>query len=369
MSENKSKLGCCELSKSVANTLCCQTCKYKYHLSCVNIKKSLKDLSEDFKRKFTCPCCLSKLPKSDNTNTPIRAPASQASNTYEYSPDESAVSNVNVKRGGHFSAETTGVLSITAENIRKVIKEELESVLENFKISIIKEFEIKTREVLDRCNQISESLKATKKQQEDIIEDLKSNKKNIISLEAENNSLKGTVAELNSRLTRMEQYSRANNLELQNVPEHKSENLFSVVKQIARITDCKIEDTEIQTCTRIAKLNNDSKRPRSIVIKFNTQRSRDSFLASALKFNKKAKSTTDKLNTSHLGLGGDKKPVFVVEHLSPAQKSLHAEARTKAKELGYRFVWVRGGRIYMRKTETSEYKVIKHSQDLLELVN
>ena len=137
-----------------------------------------------------------------------------------------------------------------------------------------------------------------------------------------------------------------------------------MVRQIARVTECKLEDTDIQMCTRIAKINNKNPRPRSIVVRFNSKRSRDNFLAANIKFNKKAKSPTDKLNSSQLGLGGEKKPVFVAEHLSPAQKSLHAASRVRAKELGYKFVWVRGGRIYMRKTESSEYKLIKNTEEL-----
>lgn len=128
-----------------------------------------------------------------------------------------------------------------------------------------------------------------------------------------------------------------------------------------------MEETDIQQCTRIAKINNESRRPRSVIVKFNTQRTRDGFLAATLQFNKRNKNPTDKLNSSLLGIGGDKKPVFVVEHLAPAQKALHAAARAKAKELNYKFVWVRGGKVYMRKTESAEYINIKNTEDLSNL--
>lgn len=307
---------------------------------------------------------MSKLPKTDNTNTPLRALIHQQAR--ENQTDEQSSANVNAKRGSQPSQRC--VFPENTESIRQIIREELESVLETFKTSLMKEFDIKTQLVLDRVNQISYSLTEIEKQQEELKAEVKLNANNINILETENISLKTTIEDLNSRIGRMEQYSRANNLEIQNVPEHRAENLTTLVKQIATITNCTLVESDIQLCTRVAKATKDSQRPRSIIIKFSSQRLRDNFLAAALKFNKKAKSPTDKLNTSHLGIGGDKKPVFVVEHLSPAQKSLHAAARIKAKELHYKFIWVRGGRIFMRKTENSEYKLIKTTQDLSELI-
>ncbi|KAL4720349.1 hypothetical protein ACJJTC_006650 [Scirpophaga incertulas] len=329
MSQQKIKFGCCEQLTTSLSFVNCQICKLKYHLHCVNIQKQLKDLSEDFKTKFACPGCRSKFPKLDNTNTPIRSGAQPI-----IDPEEPATSNVNCRRGN----------------------------------LCIREFEQKTKELVENFNQISEAIKVFEQQQENLRTDLKSNSERINVLEAENISLKDTVIDLQSRIDRIEQHSRASNLEIQNVPEHKSENIYAIVKQIAAVTSYKLEETDLQLCTRTVKMNNKSERPRSIVVKFTSQRTRDNFLAATLQFNRKNKATAEKLNTSLLGIGGDRKPVFVVEHLSPVQKALHAAARFKARELNYKFVWIRGGTIFMRKTESSEYKLIKNTQDLSNLI-
>lgn len=50
--------------------------------------------------------------------------------------------------------------------------------------------------------------------------------------------------------------------------------------------------------------------------------------------------------------------------LSPTNKSLHAATRLKAKEKGYKHVWIRGGRIYIRKTDDSEYRIIRDMDSL-----
>lgn len=239
----------------------------------------------------------------------------------------------------------------------------VEDKIEELRASNEKRFDIlaKSLEILiEQNSEIKNSLDCMSTKYESLL-----NK--VDSLQKENTLLKENITDLNSRISRMEQHSRLNNLEIQNIPENKSENLVKIVKQIATITDCKLEESDIQVCTRIAKINKDSQRPRSIVVKFTSQISRDNFLASTLKFNKKTKILTDKLNTDHLGIGGGRKPVYIVEHLSPAQKALHAAARSRAKELQYKFVWVKGGKIFMRKTDTSEYKLIKNTQDLSEL--
>lgn len=88
-------------------------------------------------------------------------------------------------------------------------------------------------------------------------------------------------------------------------------------------------------------------------MKLNTPLLRDEFIAAAIKFNRSHHQ--DRLNTTHLGATADKaQPIYVVEHLSADNKSLHAAARARAKELGFRFVWVRNGRIFMKKSEDSD---------------
>lgn len=127
--------------------------------------------------------------------------------------------------------------------------------------------------------------------------------------------------------------------------------------------DCPIPTEKILHCTRIAKINRENnQRPRSIVVQFATPRDRDTFLAAAIKFNK-SKPSPENLNTSHLGYSGEK-PVYVLEHLSPSNKALHAAARLAARKSGYKHVWIRHGRIFVRKTDHSDYILIRDMNSL-----
>ncbi|KOB77350.1 Uncharacterized protein OBRU01_04366 [Operophtera brumata] len=139
-----------------------------------------------------------------------------------------------------------------------------------------------------------------------------------------------------------------------NENEKNSENIISIVQNIS---DSDIKDENIFRCSRVAKLNPKTTRPRSIVVQFNSPRVRYTFLASSIKFNKSSPN-------NRLRLTGEKTPIFVVEHLSTSNKALHSAARSAARESGYKFVWVRNGRIYMGKIETSECKLIKKIESL-----
>ncbi|CAG5041859.1 unnamed protein product [Parnassius apollo] len=151
------KFECCERQTSSPNTLSCYSSKIKYYLNCVNIEKSLKELPEEFKSQWTFPCCCSKLPKFDNTDTPIKATTSQPESDSEEFP-----TNINLRRS------TVQKFEVSAENIRQIVREELESIFDRFKTKIIKQLEVKTKEVLDKFNQISESVSKVESQLEHI---------------------------------------------------------------------------------------------------------------------------------------------------------------------------------------------------------
>lgn len=141
--------------------------------------------------------------------------------------------------------------------------------------------------------------------------------------------------------------------------------MTNMLQQCSQFIGHQLNEGDIVGCVRVAKLNKDSKFPKTIVAKFRSVRCRDEFYSAVYRYNKGH--PNDKLNTNHLGIAGEKKPVYVSEHLSPFFKSLHAASRKKAKEAGYKFVWVRNGRIYVRKDSDSSYIYIKN-QDSLELI-
>lgn len=189
-------------------------------------------------------------------------------------------------------------------------------------------------------------------------------KAKIKKLETENSSLLGSMSDLNQKVAQMEQQARDCNIEIQCIPESKSENLLDIMNNLLRSVSCELLNTSIITVHRVAKLKSDSDRPRSVIVKLATPQVRDTVLAAVMTFNKSKKLVENKLNASHLGFTDNKQPIYVLEHLTPANKKLHAAARKTAKEKSYDYVWIRNGRVFIRKNNETPIILVKNEATL-----
>ncbi|CAF4918133.1 unnamed protein product [Pieris macdunnoughi] len=337
--------------KSVANTpsLNCSRCKAEYHHFCINYSlPEYNAMSVELKSKWICLQCQSRERKGgDNSNTPVRSNNSVA---LESPHLEFVTQRTKARTEKNCSC-------ISPSSIRDIIREE-------FELLFTHKIHPEMLEVRNAVSSLEASMTYFNAELEKVKADQAEQTKIIGVLKSETESLRATNISLSSRLAQMDQHVRSSNVEIQCVPENKQENLINTVMQLGKVIKCPISETQIHYCSRLAKINNSSPRPRSILVKFNSPRLRDEFLAATSKFNKINRE--DKLNTSHLGIGANKKAaIYVAEHLTHENKRLHATARSKAKELGYKFVWVRDARIYMRKDEQSSYIYVKD----IDLVN
>lgn len=355
MSQSKISWGCCGAETDDDEYVVCAVCNSAFHLACLSYNNtditSLQSTST-----WTCPSCDRDKPKQRSSKNPPMRP-------------NSFVTTRPIKRTALNSPPGVAVEPISKDDVRdivqEVVKKEISGLMsligDNIKNVISNELAPFKKEMQD----MQASMTFMSNQYEDLISHQKTSNEAMKKIQTENDKLHLTIRDLNSRLCLLEQIGRANNLEIQCVPENKNENVIEVVKSISKAVGCTITNENISNCSRTAKLNTTSSRPRSIVVRFNTQIVRDELLASVIKFNKA--NPTNKLNSSHIGYA-DKTPIYVIEHLSASNKALHAAARIKAKEAGFKYVWIRGGRIYMRKDDTSEYKWIKDMDSLSKIM-
>lgn len=355
--------GCCETISSGENKTdhaVCSSCDKAYHFDCLHI-------SSEVQSHWKCQNCVRRKTRN-NEDTPIRCVA-------EFSKQDTTTPTVNTtkrstKRPALQSPPQDVTQSLTREDVSEIVREviksemkaatvELGSVLTSLVSQEIKGIKEDLREVKNSMDFINSEYEDFKREHQETAENVK-------CLDAECTSMRTTISELNSRINMLEQHTRSNNIELQCVPESKTENIVSMVMNLSGFLKCQLKEENIVYSARVPKANRTSSRPRSIVVQLSSVKIRDSLLAAAIKYNKANPAV--KLNATHMGISGDKLPIFISEHLSPANKSLHAAARIKAKECDYKFVWVRGGKIFVRKNETSDYIIIRDLASLDKLI-
>lgn len=222
--------------------------------------------------------------------------------------------------------------NLTLNDVMKLLtemREEQKASLKDFNVSY---------EVMNE--KLSVNTDMLKKQ----VEDLKLYTDEQKILREENIALKKKVNDLEERLVETEQYSRRNCLEIQGIPEDRNENLFEKVKQVGRALDVSIEENMIDVCHRLKKRSSDDNRPAGIIVKFVRRVDAEEIL--------RKRRVKRNLSTRHMGLATDT-TVYVNEALCPARRKLYAQARAVKSDKGYKFLWVRGGNIYIRKEENT----------------
>lgn len=310
----------------------CTKCNATFHYQCLGLPiENFTKESKAYKAAWKCSECRTVDKRGESSITP-----SQSKPTVQILDSPTTDSNVDLKC-----------------YIDKKLEESLTKLLREIR----RDFTEESSETRSKIQELTDSVNYMTTKYEQLREDLDIKSKKIDNLEIENSDLRSKVTDLNSRLNQFEQHSRDCNLEIQCVPEHKSENLKTVIRQLATTVGYPLPEHELANYHRVAKINQDSNRPRSIVVKLSSPLVRDRFLAAVKTFNRTH--PDNKLNSSHLGLADVKKPVYVIEHLSPVNKQLHAAARNVAREKRIQFVWVRNGRIFIRKDLNSKSLLVK----------
>lgn len=362
----------------------CYHCKGTYHRDCLNISKDqFLSLTSEIKASWTCPSCANITRRTRCTlNTPVRR------GQLPFDTEESMNMSLDLDRGQVTAAGMVtpkqNIISrphkvddaVTMEKISKMFDEKLESamsaILERFRMSLQEQVkQLVSSELASTINDLKEDFNASinfiSDEQSSLQSQIKERNESIKILETENSRLQNDITKLNGRILSFEKVSRSQNLEIQAVPESRHENVVTLFKKLCDTVQVTIDDSNIHACRRVAKMDARSKRPRNILVTLSSPRLRDTVLSAVHRYNKTHSKET--LNSINLGIPGETRKIYVTEHLSPECKYLHAEARKEAKEKGYKFVWVKYGRVYVRKNEDCGCIYIRDSSSLSKMSN
>lgn len=347
--------------------LSCTACKGTFHYRCLNITTAdFRENSTRIRKSFKCDSCNSVTRRNRNDDTPIRkGPLLDGSPKSFEGDQEGTISVPSTSRETSVAALSGNVL--TYEGLSKLLdsklREQEKSITTKVETSLKKELNSALDKLKSEFTQTTDFLAA---EQVDLREDIQATNEKVKLLETQNAKLSSEIIALERRLRPIEKYSRSCNLELHCVPETKQENSLAILKKLCDVVGAPLMESDISSVRRISKMYTSSSRPRNLLATLKSEHLRDSVISAYKNYNKSHKS--EPLNTSQLGYTGDSTRIFVVEHLSPDMKELHARTRALAKERKYKHVWIHHGNICVRKSDDSDLIVVKDVSSLNKLV-
>lgn len=235
--------------------------------------------------------------------------------------------------------------SLTLEDIMKVVTEIRENQHRSEK-DFNKSYELLNEKLEDNSKVIREQA-----------EKIDGYLKKLEEMDTKNKELKKMVENLENRVEDLEQYSRVNTVEIQGIPQDDTEDVIGVVKGVGNALNMKIEDCMIDACHRL-KSRPGSNDPPTIIVKFVRRGTKEELLRK-----RREKKT---LSTKHMNLHMDR-PIYINESLSPARRHLAALARVAKREHHYQYIWIRNGKIFLRKENGAKVIQVTSKDDLKSL--
>ena len=212
----------------------------------------------------------------------------------------------------------TKIVSKIAEDIK-----DMKTTMENIKTTV---------------DTLSSQLTMVKDEQENI-------KESVADLFEENRLLKMQVNEL-------EQYSKKPNIVLNGIPTQVNENLYEIMKTLGEKMKVDIKEHDIVAIHRLP-----SKTEISPIIVRLANYDKKSMLISV---SKKIRPNTDMLGMN----AAEPKPIYISEHLTKQTASLFKSAQALKKDGLVKFVWIKEGKILLRKQENSPIRKITDLKDV-----
>lgn len=208
------------------------------------------------------------------------------------------------------------------------------------KIDLILLNQAKTTEELQRNNQLLESYRLE-----------------IAELKAELQERDARVEELHQEVRDLQQAAKGKVVEIQHIPKLEDESEDSLIKMAIKTFNAfgvDLQDCEVEGCHRIHFKKSKKKTHGPVVVELSSKRKAQQIL-------KKRKTV---VHQSDLVEGeSEAQKVYINESLSSFNRELFFECRKHAIAKGYAFVWVKSGRVFVRKHETSEViKILSLSQ-------
>ncbi|XP_054259821.1 uncharacterized protein LOC128984515 [Macrosteles quadrilineatus] len=183
--------------------------------------------------------------------------------------------------------------------------------------------------------------------------------KELEQIKQENCDLKKKNDALTNRINYLEQSVKDNEIEIQGVPIEDEENILDILKNISTQISFDFNNEMISNCYRYGQSQTSEFAP-GIIVQFVRRLDKDRFM--------KCRRKKRNLNSRDIGfMGGDATVIYVNDSLTTEKRKLLKAARQAKKNKGFTYLWVRGGRIYLRKNPDDPCVLINNYDDIKKL--
>uniref|UniRef100_A0A8D8TG69 PHD-type domain-containing protein n=1 Tax=Cacopsylla melanoneura TaxID=428564 RepID=A0A8D8TG69_9HEMI len=320
-----SKCGVCtKLLSSEGDFATCGMCKKSYHFACTTVSESSwRSMGPERKGSWKCATCKNNSSKTALTrkNSDELSDKSEKSVPVNVSTDQ--VSELFEKRFKQFEARMSGKF---------------------------KEFEDTLSYYGNQLSDMSETIK--KVEQKNIMLE-----KRLEKQEVEIKELKKKARDMEVMVQDKEQRDNGDKIEITGFKEKAvvDENVF--MKKLLEKTGCIGEsgvEFKVTKTTRTA--GNERGGSQTLVVQFKTMATRNLVLDKIKK---------EKLYAKMGDVVGDNNTnIYFNEYLTPYYKKLYFEARKVKKEKKYAFLWIKHGKILLKKNENSRIETLASMMDL-----
>lgn len=225
--------------------------------------------------------------------------------------------------------------------------------INNEKLSAMKtDLDLRLDELKKTVEGVKESQEFISKQYEDlntkfteILDKFNDLNKNVSANEVKCKELEKSVATLNDQINKLEQKQLSNCAIINGIDKSNNENLLIIVEKICDFLNAEIDTAHILNAYRTGASG-------TVVVEFSHRVHRDKFLSSRKSQKLFNKNIGNKSNTQ----------IFINEKLTSGNIEIFKEA-CKLRKVGFRYVWVKHGAIYAKKSEKHQTRKLSTLQE------
>ncbi|KAJ8721116.1 hypothetical protein PYW08_006581 [Mythimna loreyi] len=329
------KCGACGKFLAINDGIKCTKCPVFYHRVCVNLGPTVSSSA-----KWMCPGCKAKVPRTDNSHTPVKG------------IDELSSSSVQaaVARSDNTSDKISDTEGISLAVEIRCLRSEVNALRDE-----LRQFRDEFSGLDDKMNKCCNRMDTLEERVKEIEENMDSSgSPRLVQLEE-------TIGELQQQLNEREQESLMNDVQLSGVVESSGENSAQLIGTLALKLGIRLEEQDIVFAKRVGNVRRDHTegeklRPRIIVVRLSRRAVRDDLL-SAVRVRRN-------LTTADIGVPGTPRRIYLNERLTKTNRQLFYNTRQAAIRLEWKYTWTKDGRILARKEEGKPVVHVRTERDI-----